>query len=76
MQDVDVNGNVVVRRTVWVRVDMPSLNLSDLVLAKCYPRPPGVHDGLVTLNFLDGYFSEWCGEADAAGNRHFCVERQ
>jgi hypothetical protein len=72
---MDVNGNEVVRRTVWVWVDMPSMNLSDLMLAKCYPRTPAVHSGLVALNFLDDYFNEWCGEKDASGNRQFCVER-
>lgn len=76
MQDVDANGNVVVRRTVWVQVAMPSLNLGALMFAKCYLRVPAAHDELVTLNFLDGYFSEWCGETDASGNRQFCVERQ
>lgn len=76
VQDMDANGNVVARHTVWVWVDMPSLNLSDLMLAKCYSHVPAVHDGLVTLNFLDGCFNEWCGETDALGNRQFCVERQ
>jgi hypothetical protein len=72
---MDVNGNVAVRHTVWVWVDMPSLNWSDLMLAKCYPGAPAVHDGLVTPNFLDGCFTEWCGETDASGYRQFCVER-
>ena len=75
VQDIDVNGNVVVRRTVWVLVDMPALNLRELMLAKCYLRAPGLHQGLVTLNFLDGYFDRWAGEKDSAGNYQFCLER-
>ena len=75
VRDMDANGNVAIRRTVWALVDMRQLNLREPMLAKCYPRAPGAHQGLATLNSLDGYFTRWCGEQDAGGARRFCLQR-
>jgi len=75
VRDMDVNGNILLRRTAWVLVDLPALGLRQPVLAKSYPRPPGAHDGLVTLNFLDHHFDRWSGESHASGTRRFCLER-
>lgn len=77
IQDIDINGHVRNRPTVWVCVNVASLNLRAYVLVKCYPQAPALsgHDGLVTLNFLDGYFSKWGGEKDMSGQSHFCMDR-
>jgi hypothetical protein len=75
VKDEDVNGNVVIRQTDLVLVEMPTLHLRRRVFAKRYPQPPSEHQGLVTLKFLTDHFDRWGAEKDAAGKWQFFVER-